>query len=83
MDPEPHVLVTDSLLLDTSQALDSIAARLGGIHDTLRALGADPHTSLLLVHVIVDLGWWSGRLHGSVSPETAEALHHLADDEPG
>lgn len=71
-------LVTDALLLDAVEGLDSIGSRLAKVYD---GLGGRPNEDAVvdrLGGILADLGWWSGRLHGAVSVETAAAVERLA-----
>lgn len=74
-------LVTDALLLDAVEGLDSIAARLVGLYDGGgRGRDSACFTEELGV-VLSELGWWSGRLLGAVSTETAAVVDCLASDD--
>lgn len=74
-------LVTDALLLDAAAGLDSIAARLVDLYDG-GGRGRDA-ASLTedLGAVLSELGWWSGRLLGAVSTETAAVVECFASDD--
>lgn len=73
-------LVTDALLLDAADGLDAVASRLadlyrGGRRRNSAALLED------LSRILSDLGWWSGRLLGAVSDETAAVVDRLASED--
>ena len=70
-------LLTDSLLLDAVEGLDSIANRLAHVYDEWRCSGVDSVAVDFLGVILTDLGWWKGRLLGGVSEETAQALNRL------
>ncbi len=74
-------LVTDALLLDAVEGLDSIASRLADLYDDLGHCRDQVAAAEALGGVLADLGWWSGRLQGAVSVETASAVDGLASDE--
>jgi hypothetical protein len=75
-------LVTDAVLLDAVEGLDSIASRLADAYD--RVAGGPKNEAEVandLAGVLADLGWWCGRLQGAVSAETAAAVEQLASDD--
>lgn len=74
-------LVTDALLLDAVGGLDSIAARLADVYDSLGSCRDEVTVAESLGRILGELGWWSGRLQGAVSTETAAAVERLASDE--
>ena len=74
-------LVTDALLLDAVEGLESVASRLASLHDNLGRCRNQVGIAEALGGVLADLGWWSGRLQGAVSAETASAVYGLASDE--
>ncbi|MGI8685706.1 MAG: hypothetical protein ACR2MO_11590 [Acidimicrobiales bacterium] len=74
-------LVTDALLLDAVEGLDSIASRLACLYDDLGRCRDQVGIAANLPGILADLGWWSGRLQGAVSAETASAVDGLASDE--
>lgn len=87
--PRLQLLMTDSLLLDAVEGIDSIAHRLAQMYD--RWIGSAEHEQdaaravhpadiALVGQVLGDLGWWSGRFEGAVSSETAGALDRLSSD---
>lgn len=74
-------LVTDALLLDAVEGLDTIASRLAEVYDRLRGCRDGAAVAERLGGILADLGWWSGRLQGAVSTETAATVDRLASDE--
>lgn len=74
-------LVTDAMLLDAVEGLDSIASRLADAYD--RVAGGPDGAGVVddLAAALAGLGWWCGRLQGAVSAETAAAVERLASDE--
>ncbi|HUR77045.1 MAG TPA: hypothetical protein VMZ22_03780 [Acidimicrobiales bacterium] len=73
----PELLLTDALLLDAIEGLDSIASRLVEMYDQWRSTPQHGAEAALLAGVLTDLGWWSGRFEGAVSPATAADLDRL------
>lgn len=73
-----QLLLTDALLLDAIEGLESIASRLIELHDNRVATSPDSVEVASLARVLTDLGWWSGRLAGAVSPETTRRLEGLS-----
>lgn len=66
-----HDVARLDVLAGASAAFDRIAEYLIGLHDAWKVAGAD-RTSLVRVEgLIVEAGWWSGRL-------VAEACFHDA-----
>lgn len=55
-------LLTESLLVGASEALDRIADELVALHDVWLKANADPESMIWLRGLISDAGWWSGRL---------------------
>lgn len=74
-------MITDALLLDAIEGLDTIAFRLADLYDSLGRLPAETGVAESVGEILSDLGWWSGRLQGAVSTETVAALERLASDE--
>ena len=50
------------VLAGASNAFDGIAEYLIGLHQAWKAAGADPAALIRVEGLIVDAGWWSGRL---------------------
>ena len=73
-----ELLVNDALLLDTVEGLDSIAARLAVLAGHLERSRATAPAAGALTGMVVELGWWAGRLEGGLSDATAAALDRLA-----
>lgn len=76
-EPTPQLLLTDALLLDAIEGLDSIAGRLIELYDDWNATSPHSDEVVLLAGVLTDLGWWCGRFEGAVSPETVRELDRL------
>lgn len=74
-------LVTDALLLDAVDGLDSVAGRLADIYDSVSGCWDKAVMAESLGGILAELGWWSGRLKGAVSTETAAVVERLASDE--
>ncbi|MGH9157668.1 MAG: hypothetical protein ACRD1K_17945 [Acidimicrobiales bacterium] len=74
-------LLTDALLLDAVEGLDSVADRLVPLYDSFRLRRGGQATADVLGGILTDVAWWSGRLAGAVSAETAAAMDRLASDE--
>ena len=70
-------LLTDALLLDALDGIDSIADRLVELYDRWNATAGHSHDVALLASVLTDLGWWSGRFQGAISADTKDALDGL------
>lgn len=71
-------LLTDALLLDIAEGIDSIANRLVALYDRWAVdRGANEEVQLLGT-VLSDLGWWPGRFEGAVSAATLDALGGLS-----
>lgn len=54
--------VTTRLLVETHEGLDDIASRLCNLFDKWREAGAPDDAVDWLAHLIIDLGWWQGRV---------------------
>lgn len=80
MDVGTDRFVTDAVLLDAVEGLDSIAARLVDAYDRVvsRPDGAGVGENLAVA--LAELGWWCGRLEGAVTSETAAAVARLVSD---
>ena len=76
-DRNTDLLLTDALLLDAVDGLDSIAGRLAELYDRMNASSANDGDVVLLATVLTDLGWWSGRFEGAISTQTMHALTGL------
>lgn len=74
-------LVTDAVLLDAVEGLDSIASRLADAYDRVAGGPNEAEVADDLATALTGLGWWCGRLQGAVSAETAAAVEHLASDD--
>lgn len=70
--PGPSQVVTDQLLADASDGIDSVTRELIGLYDQWLLTGADAQATDWLTLVIARLGWWSGRLAGGVSDPSDE-----------
>lgn len=70
-------LLTDALLLDALDGIESIASRLIELFDRWGAVGGHSEDAAVVATVLTDLGWWSGRLHGAISPETVNGLSEV------
>ena len=66
-EPTLQLLLTDSLLLDAVDGVESIAGRLIELYDRWNAAAGHADDVALLAQVLADLGWWSGRFQGAVS----------------
>jgi hypothetical protein len=73
----PQQLLTDALLLDAAEGIDSIADRLVELYDRWAASPGYTDDAALLASVLTDLGWWRGRFQGAISTETADALDRV------
>lgn len=71
-------MVTDLLLVDTSEGLDRIASELGRLHGSWARAGVAGDSLDWLAGLVAELNWWSGRLLGGVS--SADASQGLPDD---
>lgn len=60
-------MVTDLLLLETSEGLDRVSQELRLLHESWTRAGADDHSLGWLAGLVLDLNWWSGRLLGGAS----------------
>lgn len=74
-------LVTDAVLLDAIEGLDSIASRLADAYDRARSGPDRAGVTDDLAAALAALGWWCGRLQGAISAETAAAVERLASDD--
>jgi hypothetical protein len=79
-EPTLQLLLTDALLLDAVDGLESIARRLIELYDRWNQSPAHAEDASLVGEVLADIGWWSGRFQGAVSTATAGALDGLASD---
>lgn len=70
--PDPSQSVTDHLLVDASDGIDTVTRELIGLYDHWLLTGADAPAIDWLALVIARLGWWSGRLAGGVSDPSDE-----------
>jgi hypothetical protein len=75
--PALQLLLTDALLLDAVDGIDSIAARLIDLYDRWNGDPDHDDDVALLAQVLTDLGWWSGRFQCAVSTDTTVALDRL------
>ena len=73
-------IVTDLLLMDTSEGLDHIASELGRLHGSWTGAGVPGDSLDWLAGLVTQLNWWSGRLLGGVS--YADPPQGLPDDAP-
>lgn len=60
-------MVTDLLLMDTSDGLDRVASELSHLHASWAGLGAPTESLAWVAGLVADLNWWSGRLLGGLS----------------
>jgi len=58
--------LTDSLLLEGSDALDEIAAQLTGLYEAWARQGVEEPSLRWLGGLIANVNWWSGRLLGGL-----------------
>lgn len=65
-------LLTDSLLMETSDGLDHVAVELSTLHASWTRTGVEAATLDWLGGLIANLNWWSGRLIGGLSFVTIE-----------
>ncbi len=73
-------MVTDLLLVDTSEGLDRIASELGGLHSSWAGAGVAGDSLDWLAGLVIELNWWSGRLLGGVS--SVRLSQELPDEAP-
>lgn len=73
-------MVTDLLLMDTSEGLDRIASELGRLHGSWAGAGVAGDSLDWLAGLVIELNWWSGRLLGGVS--SAHLPQELPDEAP-
>jgi hypothetical protein len=59
--------LTDSLLLEGSDALDDVAAELTALYDAWTSQCVAEPSLLWLGGLIANVNWWSGRLLGGLS----------------
>lgn len=62
-------LLTQSLLVGASEALNRIAEELISLHDAWARSCPDPSSLAWLGGLIADAGWWSGRLTAAAANE--------------
>jgi hypothetical protein len=62
-------MVTDLLLIETSEGLDRVAAELRRLHGSWIREGVAGEPLEWLARLVTDLNWWSGRLLGGVSSD--------------
>lgn len=55
-------LLDEMLLAELGDGFDSVADRLIQVHDRLARIGTDPTAVGVLRTVLIDLGWWRGRI---------------------
>lgn len=72
--------LTDSLLIEGSDALDEVAAQLTALHDAWTRDRAADSSLDWLAGLIANLNWWSGRLLGGLSFVHLEQELPDADD---
>ncbi|HZP15486.1 MAG TPA: hypothetical protein VFA96_06670 [Nocardioides sp.] len=60
-------MLTDLLLIDTSDALEAMAQQLASLHESLARDGTDAARLDSLGDALARLYWWSGRLLGGLS----------------
>lgn len=65
-------MLTDLLLIDTSDALEAMAEQLASLHESLALDGTDAARRDHLDGLVANLYWWSGRLLGGLSFATLE-----------
>lgn len=73
-------MVTDMLLVDTSEGLDCIASELGRLHGSWASAGVAGDSLNWLAGLVIELNWWSGRLLGGAS--SADVPQELPDEAP-
>ncbi|MGH9153697.1 MAG: hypothetical protein ACRD03_15150 [Acidimicrobiales bacterium] len=71
-------MVTDLLLVETSEGLDRVASELMRLHGSWERAGVAGDSIDWLAGLVTELGWWSGRLLGGVS--FAESAQGLPDE---
>lgn len=76
-EPTLQLLLTDSLLLDAVEGIDSVASRLAQLYDRWNTSPGHDDDVAVLGHALADLGWWSGRLQGAVTTDTTGAIDRL------
>lgn len=64
-------MLTDLLLIDSSDALEAMAQQLASLHESLALDGTDAARDRL-DGLVANLYWWSGRLLGGLSFATPE-----------
>ena len=65
-------MLTDLLLIETSDALEAMAEQLASLHESLALDGTDTARRDRLDGLVANLYWWSGRLLGGLSFATTE-----------
>lgn len=66
-------VLTASLLVGGSEALDRIAGGLISLHDGWTRAGVDPSALAWLRKLIADAAWWRGRLIAGASASASSA----------
>jgi hypothetical protein len=59
-------MLNEALLAEIGAGLDSIAGRLGDLHDGWRRMGADPSAVASVGTMLEELGWWRGRIDAAL-----------------
>ncbi len=60
-------MVTDLLLVETSEGLDRVSEELRRLHESWTQAGVAADSLDWLAGLVTDLSWWSGRLLGGAS----------------
>lgn len=76
--PDVDRLVTDALLLDAVEGLEGVASCLMLVYDELRGQQVPLASTAIVLQLLEELGWWSGRLEAAVSPSTQGSLDRIA-----
>ena len=73
-------MVTDLLLVETSEGLDRVSRELRLLYESWTRAGVATHSLDWLAGLVTDLDWWSGRLLGGAS--FAHPEQGVPDDGP-
>lgn len=66
-----------TLLLSATAGIEGVGSALAELYDRWAAAGADDDALAWLAGLLVELGFWSGALAGSVNPDLADIVAEL------
>lgn len=79
--PDVDRLINDALLLDAVEGLEGVASCLMLVYDELCGQPGPLASTAIVLQLLEELGWWSGRLEAAVSSSTQDSLGRIASSD--